>query len=378
MKIALVALATAATVTSAIDPMWLDTVRPQEGEEIAPLGGACSQFDWQETQEVQAAFHEHQYVEDCGSPDARFLVLRTWKIGGLASVMQEVATALHVAHVTKRTLLFQGEGQVGAETKWNLAGPECGSRTMDCFFEPLSNCRLEDVVDEDTPNVYLTPDGYLHPKVQEVRVAFIKRPKLNAWNRDMPNKWMNQGKKQFWWFSQLSAFAFRPLPHVIEAAANFARAKNPALSDSVWNSGTKTLALHVRSGDRYKNHAKAALIDSLNAHESGKSESSFAAWFLATDDGHNLVEAEAFATEYPSAPPIFWDPEEDRREKVVIDIETKDANATALTIEAAKNIILLAAANRLTGTRHSQFSKLAGAVGCAVGLYTRVAFVVPR
>ena len=57
-------------------------------------------------------------------------------------------------------------GQVGAETKWNLAGPECGSRTMDCFFEPLSNCRLEDVVDEDTPNVYLTPDGYLHPKVQ--------------------------------------------------------------------------------------------------------------------------------------------------------------------------------------------------------------------
>ena len=118
MKIALVALATAATVTSAIDPMWLDTVRPQEGEEIAPLGGACSQFDWQETQEVQAAFHEHQYVEDCGSPDARFLVLRTWKIGGLASVMQEVATALHVAHVTKRTLLFQGEGELFSNCIW--------------------------------------------------------------------------------------------------------------------------------------------------------------------------------------------------------------------------------------------------------------------
>lgn len=108
----------------------------------------------------------------------------------------------------------------------------------------------------------------------------------------------------------------------------------------------------------------------------------------------------------------------------MIDIETKNANATALTIEAAKNIILLAAANRLTGvcvcvpqqqlpflrvarrttffflmyvccspivlvfvfvffvffvtrqgTRHSQFSKLAGAVGCAMGRYTHVAFI---
>lgn len=111
MKIAFVGLAAAATVATAIDTTWLDTVRPQEGDEVVPIGSGCSQFDWQETQEVQAAFHEHQYVEDCSSPDARFLVLRTWKVGGLASVMQEVASALHVAHVTKRTLLFQGEGK---------------------------------------------------------------------------------------------------------------------------------------------------------------------------------------------------------------------------------------------------------------------------
>lgn len=99
----------------------------------------------------------------------------------------------------------------------------------------------------------------------------------------------------------MSAFAFRPLPHVVDAAASFARTKHPALPGSmVWKSSTKTLALHVRSGDRYKNHAKAALVDSLNAHASGKDSvsTSFEAWFLATDDGDNLVEAEAFSAEY--------------------------------------------------------------------------------
>ena len=55
---------------------------------------------------------------------------------------------------------------IDSPTSWNLAGPECEGRTLDCYFEPLSNCRIEDVVTADTPNVYLTPDGYLHPKVQ--------------------------------------------------------------------------------------------------------------------------------------------------------------------------------------------------------------------
>ena len=46
-------------------------------------------------------------------------------------------------------------------------------------------------------------------------------------------------------------------------------------------------------------------------------------------------------------------------QKVVIDIEQNEANATALTIEAAKNIILLASSNWLVGTAQSQFSRLA-------------------
>ena len=90
---------------------WLDAVRPGDhGDTAPPIGATCTDFDWAETVELQANFARHQHVHDCSSPDVRFLILRSWKVGGLASVMQEVASALHVAYVTDRVLLFQGEG----------------------------------------------------------------------------------------------------------------------------------------------------------------------------------------------------------------------------------------------------------------------------
>jgi len=96
--------ATAETATS-----WLDAVRP--GQSSTDLGQGCTGFDWEETQSLQADFFARQHVDDCSSPDVRFLVLRSWKVGGLASVMQEVTTALHVAYTTGRVLLFAGDGE---------------------------------------------------------------------------------------------------------------------------------------------------------------------------------------------------------------------------------------------------------------------------
>ncbi len=108
---------------------------------------------------------------------------------------------------------------------------------------------------------------------------------------------MAKGKGHFWWFSQLSAFAFRPLPHLVQAAAAFARripdrrrgrvgahAADATIStgtgnddhddddygDDVaassgaerpWTAAELTIGLHVRSGDRSKNHVTPALAD---------------------------------------------------------------------------------------------------------------------
>ncbi len=68
-----------------------------------------------------------------------------------------------------------------------------------------------------------------------------------------------------------------------------------------------TKALHVRSGDRYKNHAAAPLADvarRIAAAEdqqggggSGSGADRIQAVFMATDDPQNLDEADAFVRE---------------------------------------------------------------------------------
>ena len=37
---------------------------------------------------------------------------------------------------------------------------------MDCFFKPLSNCRLEDVVDPAAATVFLTAESYNLPNTK--------------------------------------------------------------------------------------------------------------------------------------------------------------------------------------------------------------------
>jgi hypothetical protein len=180
---------------------WLDAVRPMaatagsDSQPMPPLGEGCTQFDWESTQRVQAELRAHQYVADCASPDTKFLVLRTWKTGALASVAQEVSTALHIAYVTGRVLLFQGDGS--PRTGWNLAGPECGGRTWDCYFEPLSNCRLEDAFPgapaavAAATTVVLSPDNFFTEEAKNNRVVFVERPRLNAWNREVAPKYVS-------------------------------------------------------------------------------------------------------------------------------------------------------------------------------------------
>jgi len=171
-----------------------------------------------------------------------------------------------------------------------------------------------------------------------VRITFVKRPTLNAWNRAVPTEWVRWGgvlhccpvalhsivyvfcaqtaksKSNFWWFSQLSSYVFRPLPHVLTEAIDFSHGSNAALGGP-WDAAQTTLALHVRSGDRYKNHITPVLSDTFLRHSTGELQQ-IEAVFIATDDADNLDEATAFKEQHGQGPPLFWDESEDRRSHV--------------------------------------------------------------
>jgi hypothetical protein len=120
---------------------WLDDVRPGSDDislSVPPVGSSCIDFQREETVAVQAQLAQWQTAADCAAADTRFLVLQTWNVGGLASVAQEVSTALHIAIETGRRLVFQGDGAPEEATCTAVA-----SRGACCLsWFSLSGCSL--------------------------------------------------------------------------------------------------------------------------------------------------------------------------------------------------------------------------------------------
>ena len=324
------------------------TGRDHEVQSTLP-GSTCRQFNWTETAAVQAFLHRHQNPVDCAS--AKFLVYHPRRSGGLAALLTQLKNALTVGLMTGRVvILFDANG-------WPLVDPhDCGNRTFDCLFLPLSQCRL--TAAEQLQHAFYVTAGV--PSSTDPRRIVHGTTGVNGFSKHVPRAFGS--KDQFWWLAQAMFFLFQPRQHTLESIRAFAASQH-------WDAQQRTVALHLRSADRGKNYIGPLLEYVRRDPVLSKADRVF----VATDDKEavrTLISVSGDDAEHGGLyADVVFDRKEDRRQHVVEDILNSPAkvNATELTFEAIKNVALLASGQYFVGTQDSGFSEVAAALGCVAG-----------
>ena len=326
-------------------------------------GSTCRQFNWTETAAVQALLQRHQNPTDCAS--AKFIVCHPRRSGGLAAQLVQLKNTLTAGLMSGRVVVLDDANG------WELVDEtDCDTRTFDCLFEPLTHCKLP----QNHAGGYgfghgagiVGAESLNHPHVVQMRVVHVDIS-VNAYSKHVPDPFRD--KDQFWWLAQALMYVFRPLPQTLEPVRAFAATQH-------WGSPRvqTTAALHLRSADRGKNY----LGPLLEWVRRDAVLSTVDRVFVATDDREAVKLLDEVSQRERAAGGLFgdviYDQQENRRQHVVQDIlhqqehnAGRRINATQLTFEAIKNLVLLASGQYFVGTLDSGFSTVAAALGCVEG-----------
>lgn len=234
-----------------------------------------------------------QSPRDCASAHALVLVYSAEDaVNGLAAMFQFAAGALAIARALNRTLIEvlpprgseRGQAIVGSDPWLRAPARVCGGLKLGCFLEPLSSCAYEGGDVRALPEVASTlraareQSGEPILRISSLGAAHsILHAVTRGEGEGAPSWWAaavgaggcvyegarpdNKACARRLYFPAIQAWAFRPLPRIVnmaDAAAVHAMRERSSNGSAVWG-------VHVRLGDASKLgwRASASLPDYL-------------------------------------------------------------------------------------------------------------------
>ncbi|KAK6336527.1 hypothetical protein TWF696_002077 [Orbilia brochopaga] len=243
---------------------WLDHVEDLDDEGLPPL-----------TKAVQRYIYNHQHPKNCS--EKQFILMRNFPNDenfGLGAAVFSVSMNLNMALRFDRVLLYDPEGGPGRHFIDPSSYDLCG-KSMDCFFEPLTSCTVDDLTEE---NHIVLPAEKILPQDLMSTPASSAPPVFGvALQKLFPM--MTPDAIKYWWRGQAASYIMR---FNARTMAELRRKRmDESLQHSVRSDGETvkegseipfplpagSVSMHVRHGDKGIEMKLKPFKDYLNAAE---------------------------------------------------------------------------------------------------------------
>ncbi|KAF3920887.1 hypothetical protein ABW21_db0206361 [Orbilia brochopaga] len=172
---------------------WVDHVEELEDEGLAPL-----------TKSVQRYIYNHQHPKNCS--EKQFILMQNFPNDehfGLGT-KPFVSMNLNMALRFDRVLLYDPQGGPGRHFIDPSSYELCG-KSMDCFFEPLTSCTVDDLTPEN--HVILPATEILPQDLMSTPAGSVPQVFGLALEKIFPM--MTPDAIKYWWRGQAAAYIMR-------------------------------------------------------------------------------------------------------------------------------------------------------------------------
>ncbi|RPB21637.1 hypothetical protein L211DRAFT_851351 [Terfezia boudieri ATCC MYA-4762] len=354
---------------------WLDYINSLDDDTIPPL-----------TKFTQDYIYKHQFPDSC--KDKQFVVMNHFRDkNGMGTVFHGAGHILGLALRNNRILLWNHAGDNAPGR--NFIEPGCGGspgyeheRSLDCIFEKISSCTLQDVTPENSVKV----EQYWGPPNSLTGVAGSVPPVLGYAMKQLYPDIAPDGLK-YWWRTQSVGFLMRLNGEGMRRVKELRTAK---MHHAVMTHGkTKsveeitvpfplpagTFSMHVRHGDKAVEMNLVPMSKYIEvAHEyiAQNPLTSLKSAFISTEDNAIFEEAKTTFAEpgesttsmkdwvfyYSDIPRLNGGPEEQLN---------AFGNRTEMTCKWLQQLIMALECDLVIGTRGSGWNRMIDELRCVWG-----------